>query len=107
MALNTAGVGSPGERTGVHLARRRLELEREVRLAQLDALNEAEPTADGVLASQKNTVRRALIGIDKALARLNDRVYGTCRDCAQPFHAAQPEIRPLTRYCVTCQQRTG
>ncbi|MER5214872.1 TraR/DksA C4-type zinc finger protein [Streptomyces sp. NPDC002838] len=107
MALNTAGVGSPEERTGVHQARRRLELEREVRLAQLDALNEAEPTADGVLASQKNTVRRALIGIDKALARLNDGVYGTCRNCAQPFHAAQLEIRPLTRYCVTCQQRTG
>ncbi|MER7741969.1 molecular chaperone DnaK [Streptomyces sp. NPDC096538] len=77
MALNTASVGSPEEHTGVHQARRRLELEREVRLAQLDALNEAEPTADGVLASQKNTVRRALIGIDKALARLNDGVYGT------------------------------
>ncbi|ELS58011.1 hypothetical protein [Streptomyces viridochromogenes] len=74
MTLVTAGMKSPAERMGVREARRRLERAREVRLAQLEALNKFEPTADGVLVSQKNAVRRALAGIDNALARLDNRV---------------------------------
>ncbi|MFE7763096.1 hypothetical protein [Streptomyces sp. NPDC057438] len=73
MTLVTFGIGSPAEHIGVQEARRRLERAREVRLAQLEALNRFEPTADGVLVSQKNAVRRALVGIDNALARLDDR----------------------------------
>jgi RNA polymerase-binding transcription factor DksA len=107
MSLDTARGGSPAERISAYEARQRLEHERAARLAQLDALNEAEPAADGVLASQKNAVRRTLSGIDDAFARLDDDSYGTCQTCTQPIPATRLEIPSYTRCCVTCQQRTG
>ncbi|MGW4914134.1 molecular chaperone DnaK [Streptomyces sp. NPDC004270] len=84
MSLKTVRVEAYVQRVSVNEARARLEQEREARLAQLEALSKAEPAADGVLDGQKDTVWRALIGIDNALARMKDDACGTCQSRAKP-----------------------
>ncbi|MFD1661737.1 hypothetical protein ACFSL4_26955 [Streptomyces caeni] len=77
-----------------------MEQKRKARLAQLEALTEAEPGVDGVLDSQKDTVRRALIGIDNVLARMEDGTYSTRQSRAKPtphpsWNGREPDARSL------------
>jgi len=47
--------------------------------------------------------REELIKIDEALERLDDETYGLCLDCGEPIDIDRLELRPYTRYCVTCK----
>ncbi|SCK19933.1 transcriptional regulator, TraR/DksA family [Streptomyces sp. WMMB 714] len=96
------------ERLTAHEARQRLEHERNSRLTQLNAIEEAEHgTSDHFVTAQKDSVRRVLEEIDAAFARIADGSYGTCTDCARPIPPERLEILPHARCCVACQRRTA
>ncbi|KUN40965.1 TraR/DksA family transcriptional regulator [Streptomyces longwoodensis] len=88
-----------------HHARQRLEHARTARLAQLRALDEAEPNADDhLLTAQRTAMEQVLQEIDLAFARIDDGTYGTCAGCARPIPAERLEILPYTRHCVACRR---
>ncbi|MEU3510572.1 TraR/DksA C4-type zinc finger protein [Streptomyces longwoodensis] len=100
MALD-ATLGEPHP----HHARQRLEHARTARLAQVRALDEAEPNADDhLLAAQRTAMEQVLKEIDLAFARIDDGTYGTCAGCAKPIPAERLEILPYTRHCVACRR---
>lgn len=49
--------------------------------------------------------REELIKIDEALERLEEETYGLCMDCGEPVDIERLELRPHTRYCVTCKEK--
>jgi RNA polymerase-binding transcription factor DksA len=87
-----------------HEARQRLEHARSTRLTQLQALDEAERTADPLISAQKAALEQVLKEIDAAVTRVDDGTYGTCLGCAKPVPAERLEILPYTRYCVACRR---
>ncbi|MGW0548857.1 TraR/DksA C4-type zinc finger protein [Streptomyces altiplanensis] len=108
MPLDTARPGSRPERLTAHEARQRLEHERDSRLVQLKALEEAGQEADDhSMAVQKDSLQRVLKDIGAAFGRVDDGTYGTCQDCAQPIPVERLEILPYARCCVGCQRRSA
>lgn len=49
--------------------------------------------------------RAELIRIDEALERLDDESYGFCQDCGTPIDIERLQLRPYTRFCVTCKEK--
>ena len=91
-----------------HEARRRLEHERNSRLAQLRAIEESAPHADRDLQEAQTTaIRRVLEEIDAAGSRLSDGSYGICARCRTAIPVERLEILPYVRFCVACQQRAS
>ncbi|MDK1347720.1 TraR/DksA C4-type zinc finger protein [Streptomyces sp. 378] len=106
MPLDAARRELGSERLTAHEARQRLEHERDSRLVQLTAIDEAGPeTNDHVMAVQIDALQRVLREIDAAFRRIEDGTYGTCQDCAQPIPVERLEILPYARCCVGCQRR--
>ncbi|MDX3527304.1 TraR/DksA C4-type zinc finger protein [Streptomyces sp. ID05-39B] len=98
--------GRPGRLTA-HEARQRLEHERDARLTQLRAIDDAgRDVTDQVMSVQKEAVRRVLAEIEAAFARVGDGSYGTCLGCSRPVPAERLEILPYTRFCVACQRHS-
>ena len=88
-------------------ARRRLEHERQNRIAQLEALKEGdEPSSDEISDLQRTSIRRVVGEIDAALERLEAGTYGICLRCEKPIPAERLEILPYAGRCVGCQQRS-
>jgi RNA polymerase-binding transcription factor DksA len=89
-------------------ARRRLEHERNSRLAQLRAIEQSAPHADEDLqAAQTAAIQAVLEEIDAAGRRLADGSYGTCKNCQTAIPVERLEILPYARFCVGCQQRAS
>ena len=42
------------------------------------------------------------VEVRAARARLDEGTYGFCAACAEPIPAGRLELRPYSRYCVTC-----
>lgn len=106
MAFDTAPSGPGTARPAAHDVRQRLEHERNSRLTQLSALDEAGHTAaDDLVAAQRASMERVLKEIDAAFARLADGEYGVCQACATPIPAERLEILPYTPHCVGCRRR--
>ncbi|MFJ4696092.1 TraR/DksA family transcriptional regulator [Streptomyces sp. NPDC088766] len=106
-SLDTPPTEGRPERLTTHEARQRLEHERNARLTQLRALDEAgQEVTDQVTAAQKDAVRRVLTEIEAAFARVADGSYGTCAGCSRPVPAERLEILPYTRFCVACQRHS-
>lgn len=42
--------------------------------------------------------------VDAALARLDDRTFGTCVRCGKPISVARLEALPWAAYCIDCQR---
>ncbi|MEV6617153.1 TraR/DksA C4-type zinc finger protein [Streptomyces sp. NPDC051051] len=104
-SLDTSPTEGRPERLTAHEARQRLEHERNARLTQLRALDEAgREAADQVTAAQKDAVQRVLAEIEAAFARVHDGSYGTCAGCSRPVPAERLEILPYTRFCVACRR---
>ncbi|MCF4140897.1 TraR/DksA C4-type zinc finger protein [Streptomyces sp. Tue 6430] len=107
-SLDTPPTESRPERLTAHEARQRLEHERNARLTQLRALDEAgQEVTDQVTSAQKDAVRRVLTEIEAAFARVRDGSYGTCAGCSRPVPAERLEILPYTRFCVPCQRHSA
>jgi RNA polymerase-binding transcription factor DksA len=60
-----------------------------------------EPT----LAVELAKVRRSLVDVESALARLDSRSYGSCDGCDRRIPFEQLEAEPSTRYCRRCFRR--
>lgn len=108
MVPDTSRTDSRPERLTAHEARQRLEHERDSRLAQLRAMDEAgEDGAEQVMSAQREVIRRVLDDIEAAFARVRDGSYGACLGCAKPVPVERLEILPYTRFCVACRRRAG
>ncbi|MET9295026.1 TraR/DksA C4-type zinc finger protein [Streptomyces sp. NPDC003077] len=108
MTPDTAPSTSKAGRLTAEEARQRLDHERESRLMQLKAIEEAEQQAsDDLLSAQKAATKHILSEIDAAIGRLDNGVYGICQDCAKPIPAERLEILPYTRHCVGCRRQSA
>lgn len=106
MAFDTAPTAHGLTRTTAHEVRQRLEHERNARLTQLNALDEAGHTAaDDLVAAQRASVERVLKEIEAAFDRLENGTYGACQECAKPVPDERLEIVPYTPHCVGCSRR--
>ncbi|MCC3276988.1 MULTISPECIES: TraR/DksA family transcriptional regulator [unclassified Arthrobacter] len=83
---------------------------REVTLAAKDipADDEHDPEGTTVSVERANEVallaaaETSLIELLDARVRLDAGAYGICERCGNPIPAARLEIRPETRFCVSC-----
>ncbi len=83
---------------------------REVTLAAKDipADDEHDPEGTTVSVERANEVAllaaadTSLMELQEARRRLDAKTYGICERCGNPIPAARLEIRPETRFCVTC-----
>ncbi|HUO46411.1 MAG TPA: TraR/DksA C4-type zinc finger protein [Acidimicrobiia bacterium] len=57
------------------------------------------------LSLGQNTVD-LLRKVERALARIDDGVYGLCESCGQPIPVTRLEVLPYATECVTCARRT-
>jgi DnaK suppressor protein len=48
--------------------------------------------------------REEIIKIDEALERLKEGTYGLCVKCGKPIEIERLELRPYTRFCVSCKK---
>ncbi|PSM44904.1 molecular chaperone DnaK [Streptomyces dioscori] len=111
MSLVTPRPGTRPERMTDHDALQRLAHERNTRLTQLHALEEAGANAESqaeehVVSAQRNTIRRVLAEVEAAFARVRDGGYGSCLGCAKPIPVERLEILPYTGFCVPCRPGT-
>lgn len=71
------------------------------------AYHSAESAGDEKGAEQLSAalavVRRRLIDVEAALARLDSRTYGLCDGCDRRLPFEQVEMNPLARFCTRCQ----
>jgi RNA polymerase-binding transcription factor DksA len=70
------------------------------------AYHSAESAADSRAAAQLSSalavVRRRLVDVEDALARLDARTYGVCEGCERSLPFEQLEMNPLARCCTRC-----
>jgi len=48
--------------------------------------------------------RQEILQIDEALDRLQEGRYGQCLGCGEPIGIQRLELRPYTRFCVSCKE---
>lgn len=96
--------------------RRRLVLETATRAAaELDSLREstisAEPEEEARVRTDEDALerlgdaeRRELARIDGALARMDERLYGSCADCGEEIEARRLSALPIALRCQTCEE---
>ena len=67
---------------------------------QADDASEAFEQA-AVLAIRQNA-ERLLYQVERALQRMDNGTFGTCRSCEQPIGEERLQAIPYTRYCFSC-----
>ena len=50
------------------------------------------------------TLEKSLRDINKALARIDEGTYGTCKYCDQPIDVKRLEARPTSSSCISCKK---
>jgi DnaK suppressor protein len=53
----------------------------------------------------KQTDAKILQAIDEALRRIDQGIYGVCRDCGEPIAEARLNAIPWTRVCIICKEK--
>jgi DnaK suppressor protein len=53
----------------------------------------------------KQTDGKILQAIEEALQRIEQGIYGTCKDCGGPIAEARLTAIPWTRSCITCKEK--
>ena len=53
----------------------------------------------------KQTDAKILQAIDEALRRIDQGVYGVCRDCGEPIAEPRLTAIPWTRVCISCKEK--
>ncbi len=91
--------------------REELEEQLQRRLGQLQSLKDS---ADGGTAAEMSwqdvqiaraATERAIAETRRCLAMLDAGTYGRCVHCSTVIPFERLKIRPLARYCITCQRR--
>lgn len=79
-----------------------------VKVRRLPGVSENFADSASATAERSETLRRIeqvrdrLTGIDQALARMDQGVYGICERCKGPISEARLEARPASVLCVEC-----
>ncbi|GAA2353443.1 TraR/DksA family transcriptional regulator [Nonomuraea africana] len=94
----------------LQLLREELEEHLRWRVSQLAALKaSAEDGEDGGdlrdLLAAVATADHAITEARQCLDRLAEGSYGTCDGCGAAIPFERLKVRPLARYCMTCQRR--
>jgi len=55
--------------------------------------------------AQEDVLEKTLRDIEKALKRIDEGTYGTCKYCKNPIPAKRLEARPTANSCVTCKTK--
>ncbi|GAA3469292.1 TraR/DksA family transcriptional regulator [Nonomuraea roseola] len=95
--------------SSVQLQILREELEEHLRwrvaqLADLKAASDGDVDLRDLLASVA-AADHAIAEAREGLDRLAEGSYGTCGGCGAPIPFERLKVRPLARYCMTCQRR--
>jgi DnaK suppressor protein len=53
----------------------------------------------------KQTDAKILQAIEGALRRIDEGIYGVCRDCGEPIAEARLNAIPWTGSCVSCKEK--
>lgn len=67
-----------------------------------------EAAADVLMDSRLFDIQRdadEMRDIREALARMQDRTYGTCMDCGEPIAVERLRAQPAASRCLRCQAR--
>ncbi|RJL26518.1 TraR/DksA family transcriptional regulator [Bailinhaonella thermotolerans] len=97
----------------IQFLREELEELLQQRAGRLDGLRRiADGQGDGETNADWQSLPAAIEAAERAVAetrngleRLAAGGYGRCEDCAVEIPFERLKIRPLTRYCVTCQRK--
>ncbi len=60
---------------------------------------------DASLEGQGALVEREIASVKRALARIEDGVYGECVRCGEDIAAARLEARPEAALCIDCARK--
>ncbi|MER6945867.1 TraR/DksA family transcriptional regulator [Nonomuraea sp. NPDC000554] len=71
--------------------------------ASADGTNGADHAWQDILASL-TAADRAIAETQHCLDRLDEGSYGQCAECEVDIPFERLKIRPLARYCITCQR---
>jgi len=55
--------------------------------------------------SLERDLQKELIGIEKALVKMEDGTYGVCNYCGQEIELERLKIRPESNSCVACKKQ--
>ena len=55
-------------------------------------------------SSLEDTLKKLLRDIHKALERVDEGVYGTCKYCSKDIHEARLRARPASSSCIACKK---
>ena len=47
--------------------------------------------------------REKIKGIDEAIKKIEDKIYGRCEECDEKINKERLKILPFAKYCVNCQ----
>lgn len=60
--------------------------------------------SNGDGASLADTLKKLQRDIDKALERMREGTYGTCKYCSKEIHEARLRARPTSSSCIACKK---
>ncbi|MFO7251015.1 MAG: TraR/DksA C4-type zinc finger protein [Actinomycetes bacterium] len=95
----------------IQALRQELEEQLQRRLSQMESL---KASAEGGTAAEMSwqDVEVAMAATDRAIAEtrrclemLDNGTYGRCEQCNAEIPFERLKIRPLARYCITCQRK--
>ena len=105
--MTTTGLSS----VQIQALRQELEEQLQRRLSQMESL---KASAEGGTAAEMSwqDVEAAMAATDRAIAEtrrclemLDEGTYGRCEQCSADIPYERLKIRPLARFCITCQRK--
>ena len=61
--------------------------------------------AEREMLHMADRIRRQLIEIESALARIQNGTFGVCEECGDEIGVARLKARPVTRLCINCKSK--
>jgi DnaK suppressor protein len=65
----------------------------------------ASEISQNLVFKLRDRERLLLTKIDEALARIDDKTFGTCVDCEEPIEPRRLEARPVSDLCIACKEK--
>jgi DnaK suppressor protein len=71
-----------------------------IHMADIGSDNYEQEFALGLIEGEEVTLRE----IDEALKRIDEGIYGTCRNCAKKIPAPRLRAKPHAPFCIECKK---
>ena len=105
-SLKDALLRKRGEILAASTGTRPLPASLDVNSRQGDLADQASGSNEVHIALKlKQTDAKILQAIEEALQRMEQGIYGICRDCGDPVASARLRAIPWTRVCIGCKQK--